>query len=121
MMWTYFVGPDELSMVEVKAVTDAFGSKGIPKGDCQSRFPHSTVTYLLLTMPCLAGYTPFRSPSGVHTLISMNGETHEKRRRLWLRGMNHQSLDEYEGIIVKRTNQLLERLEQERQIGRAHV
>ena len=48
----------------------------------------------------------------------MNGETHEKRRRLWLRGMNHQSLDEYEGIIVKRTNQLLGRLEQESREGK---
>ena len=43
----------------------------------------------------------------------MTGEDHDNRRRLWNRGMSHESLVEYETVIVKRAAQLVDRLKEE--------
>ena len=43
----------------------------------------------------------------------MTGEEHDNRRRLWNRGMSHESLVEYESVIVKRAAQLVNRLKEE--------
>ena len=35
----YDAGPNELSVVDVKAVVDVFGAGGIPKGECEYLIP----------------------------------------------------------------------------------
>lgn len=41
----------------------------------------------------------------------MNGEAHTHRRRLWNRGMSPESQREYEGMMQRRVEMLLEELE----------
>ncbi len=51
----------------------------------------------------------------------MTGEEHDNRRRLWNRGMSHDSLVEYESIIVKRAEQLVSRLKEVSHGGQSAV
>ncbi|PIL33443.1 cytochrome P450 [Ganoderma sinense ZZ0214-1] len=90
-------GPNELSIVDVRAVVDVFGAGGIPKGEY---------------------YNSRRDPSVPQTLLAMSGEDHDNRRRLWNRGMSNESLVEYEGVVVKRAGQLVDRLREESRRGK---
>ena len=47
----------------------------------------------------------------------MTGEDHDNRRRLWNRGMSHESLVEYEDLIVNHAAQLVARLQEESRRG----
>ncbi|KAF7330387.1 Cytochrome P450 [Mycena venus] len=49
-----------------------------------------------------------KDPRAPLNLVVLQGDAHANRRRLWNRGMSTESLKEYEGIIAKRGNQLLD-------------
>lgn len=59
----------------------------------------------------VADYNARQDPTAPNNLIAMRGDSHAKRRRLWNRGMNSESLKEYEQLIDRRAQQLVERLE----------
>ncbi|KAJ7206366.1 cytochrome P450 [Mycena pura] len=85
-------GPNEVSIVHVDAIKIVLGAGGFPKGQ----------------------YYHFRSdPTALPTrnLITLNGEAHANRRRIWNRGMGSESLGDYEIILARRIMQLMERLE----------
>ncbi|KAJ8502816.1 hypothetical protein ONZ45_g11411 [Pleurotus djamor] len=82
-------GPNEVSIADADAVTSVLGSQGLPKG----RY-----------------YDARQDPTAPRNLIVLRGEEHAVRRRLWNRGMSSQSLDEYEGLIAIRANELLDRI-----------
>ena len=62
-------------------------------------------------------YSSRRDPSIPQTLLAMTGEEHDNRRRLWNRGMSHESLVEYEGLIANHAGQLVARLQEESHRG----
>ncbi|KAJ7017517.1 cytochrome P450 [Mycena alexandri] len=79
-------GPNEVSIVDVDAVTSVLGAGGLPKGQY---------------------YEGRKDPNAPLNLIVLQGDGHANRRRLWNRGMSTESLKEYEEIIAKRATQLL--------------
>ncbi|KAF7322339.1 hypothetical protein HMN09_00011600 [Mycena chlorophos] len=84
------IGPDELSIVDAAAVNQVLGSGGLDKG-----------RYFL------AG----RHESTPPTIVSLTGDAHSAKRRVWNRGMSSSAIREYDIFLVKRTRQLVERLE----------
>jgi cytochrome P450 len=83
-------GPNEVSLIEQEAVPAVFGASGLPKGQY---------------------YLARKDPNAPGNLIVLSGEQHANRRRLWNRGMGSESLQDYDLIIQKRGEQLVERLE----------
>ncbi|KAF8207255.1 cytochrome P450 [Mycena galopus ATCC 62051] len=79
-------GPNEVSVVDVDAVVSVLGSGGFPKGQF---------------------YEGRQDPNAPSNLLTLNGEDHANRRRLWNRGMSTESLNDYEEVIAKRATQLL--------------
>ncbi|KAL4247923.1 Cytochrome P450 superfamily protein [Abortiporus biennis] len=84
------IGPNEVSIADVDAVTSVLGASGLPKGQY---------------------YDARRDPNAPGNLISMRGEDHANRRRLWNRGMSTESLKHYEEVIANRAQQLVEQLQ----------
>jgi cytochrome P450 len=84
------VAPNEISVADIDAVSAVLGGGGLPKG---------------------AAYIRFRVKSGPQNLVTMNGDAHAARRRLWNRAMSTKSLQEYERIIAKRGYQLVDALD----------
>ncbi|KAJ7685627.1 high nitrogen upregulated cytochrome P450 monooxygenase 2 [Mycena polygramma] len=83
-------GPNEISTIDTVAVSQILNSGGLDKGRWYEGGEH--------------GSTP---PS----IISLVGEAHTTKRRVWNRAMTSSSIRDYEPLIVKRVGQLLERLD----------
>ncbi|KAJ6632356.1 cytochrome P450 [Mycena sp. CBHHK59/15] len=84
-------GPNEISVIHVDAVKAVLGSGGFPKGQY---------------------YEPRTDPSlPTRSLLTLRGEAHANRRRIWNRGMSSESLHNYGPILAKRVGQLASRLE----------
>ncbi|KAJ7137813.1 cytochrome P450 [Mycena epipterygia] len=84
-------GPNEISVIHIDAVKGVLGTGGFPKGQY---------------------YEPRRDPTlSTRSLLTLQGEAHASRRRIWNRGMSSESLKEYESILAKRVAQLVDRLE----------
>ncbi|KAJ7446658.1 high nitrogen upregulated cytochrome P450 monooxygenase 2 [Mycena galericulata] len=83
-------GPNELSVIDAPAVNEILNFGGLPKG----RF-----------------YEMGRHSSTPPTIVSLTGDAHTTKRRVWNRALASSSLREYEPLIVKRTSQLVSRLE----------
>ncbi|KAF8205670.1 high nitrogen upregulated cytochrome P450 monooxygenase 2 [Mycena galopus ATCC 62051] len=93
-------GPNEVSIIHVDAVKAVLGTGGFQKGQCERHL--------------FSGhYEPRSDPNLPETfsLLSLRGEPHANRRRIWNRGLSSESLNEYESILAKRVAQLVERLE----------
>ncbi|KAJ7215515.1 cytochrome P450 [Mycena pura] len=84
-------GPNDVSIVHVEAIKTVLGTGGFPKGQY----------YEARTDPTLS----------TRNLLTMKGEAHANRRRIWNRGMSSESLGDYETILARRIAQLMERLE----------
>nr|GAT50709.1 predicted protein [Mycena chlorophos] len=84
------IGPDELSIVDATAVNQVLGSGGLDKGRYFSAGRHES------TPP---------------TIVGLTGDAHAAKRRGWNRGMTSSAIREYDIFLVKRTRQLVERLE----------
>ncbi|KAJ7286364.1 cytochrome P450, partial [Mycena rebaudengoi] len=83
--------PNEISVIHVDAIKSVLGSGVFPKGQF---------------------YAPRSDPSlPTRNLLTLEGEAHTNRRRIWNRGMNSESIQEYEPILTKRVAQLASRLE----------
>ncbi|KAF7363923.1 hypothetical protein MSAN_01050400 [Mycena sanguinolenta] len=84
-------GPNEVSIIHADAVKAVLGTGGFPKGQY---------------------YEPRVDPTlQTRSLLSLRGEAHANRRRIWNRGLSSESLKEYETILAKRITQLVDRLE----------
>ncbi|KAF9063010.1 hypothetical protein BDP27DRAFT_1204564, partial [Rhodocollybia butyracea] len=83
------VAPNEISTCSVESIQSVLGSHGLPKG---------------------AAYIRFKVKSGPENLVTMNGDAHAARRRLWNRAMSTEALQEYESMIVKRSLELVDAL-----------
>ncbi|KIK57400.1 hypothetical protein GYMLUDRAFT_46274 [Collybiopsis luxurians FD-317 M1] len=94
------VAPNEISVADVDSVGSVLGSGGLPKG---------------------AAYIRFRVRSGPENLVTMNGDAHAARRRLWNRAMSTQALHEYEDIIARRASELVEVLESQISVSKGVV
>ncbi|KAJ6531192.1 cytochrome P450 [Mycena capillaripes] len=82
-------GPNELSVIDAPAVSQILKFNGLEKGRYYEAGRHSS--------------TP---PS----LVSMSGEAHTARRRVWNRAMHPSALREYEPLIAKRSGQFVSHL-----------
>ncbi|KAJ7735296.1 cytochrome P450 [Mycena maculata] len=82
-------GPNELSIIDAAAVPQILNFGGLDKG----RF-----------------YETGRHSSTPPTIVSLTGEAHTGKRRVWNRAMTSAALREYEPLIVKRASQLVSRL-----------
>ncbi|KAK7680564.1 hypothetical protein QCA50_016346 [Cerrena zonata] len=85
------VGPNDLSIVDVDAVTSVLGANGLPKG----RY-----------------YDARQDPNAPSNLIILREEPHAHRRRLWNRGLTPEALREYEAIIAKRASQVISQIQE---------
>ncbi|KAF8205448.1 cytochrome P450 [Mycena galopus ATCC 62051] len=82
-------GPNELSVIDAAAACQILGHGGLDKG----RF-----------------YETGRHRSTQPSILSVTGEAHTAKRRVWNRGMTASALREYEPLAEKRTSQLISRL-----------
>ncbi|KAI0050676.1 high nitrogen upregulated cytochrome P450 monooxygenase 2 [Auriscalpium vulgare] len=82
------IGPNELSIRNASAISAILGHDGLPKGPWWSNRPHA---------PVLVGLRKH--------------EEHSRRRKAWNRAFTTTAVKGYEEIVVKRTRQLIERLE----------
>ncbi|KAF8168800.1 cytochrome P450 [Mycena galopus ATCC 62051] len=88
------VGPNVLSVVHVDAIAATLGTKpGMPKGEMY----HSL--------------QPSNEPSSLIGTLDM--AEHAEKRKSWSQGFTPAALKEYDPIIQGRTNQLVQRLEQQ--------
>ncbi|KAF7344416.1 hypothetical protein MSAN_01922800 [Mycena sanguinolenta] len=78
------IGPNELSVIDVVAVGQILGHGGLEKGRYYETGRHSS------TPP---------------NIVSLNGEAHAAKRRVWNRAMT--SVRDYEPLIGERTSQLV--------------
>ncbi|KIK52994.1 hypothetical protein GYMLUDRAFT_179526, partial [Collybiopsis luxurians FD-317 M1] len=83
------VGPNDISIVDENAIKTVLGAGGLNKGQY---------------------YEARTDPNAPGNLVTLSGEKHAMRRRLWNRGMSNESLKEYEAIITKRALQLAAQL-----------
>ncbi|KAF9020123.1 cytochrome P450 [Hymenopellis radicata] len=79
--------PNEISIIDVAAIKPVLGQ--LPKG------PFYTI----------------RAPNKFGSLLLLTGEAHTVRRKRWARGLNGQSLKEYQESLLNRTKQLTDQLE----------
>ncbi|KAJ7766762.1 cytochrome P450, partial [Mycena metata] len=86
-------GPNELSVIDGLAVRQILNSGGLDKG----RY-YDTGDY---------EYTP-------PTIVSLTGEAHTAKRRVWNRAMTSAAMREYDQLLVKRTSQLLSCLREQK-------
>ncbi|KAJ7172027.1 high nitrogen upregulated cytochrome P450 monooxygenase 2 [Mycena filopes] len=86
------IGPNELSVIDAPAVTQILSFGGLDKG----RY-YDTGEY---------EYTPA-------TIVSLTGEAHTARRRVWNRAMTSAAIREYDQLLVKRARQLVCRLDEQ--------
>ncbi|KAL5498761.1 hypothetical protein ACEPAH_2116 [Sanghuangporus vaninii] len=85
------IGPNEISVLDVSAISGILGADGMPKGPMWSG-------------RVVEGGTP--------SLISMRSvHEHAKRRKRWNRAFNSAAVKEYEPIVQKRVLQLVDELE----------
>ncbi|KAJ6554669.1 cytochrome P450 [Mycena capillaripes] len=82
-------GPNEISVIDAVAVDQIFNKGGLDKGRYYEAGRH--------------GSTP---PS----ILSLVGEAHTAKRRVWNRAMTSAAIREYEPLIAKRASQLISRL-----------
>ncbi|KIK61217.1 hypothetical protein GYMLUDRAFT_225447 [Collybiopsis luxurians FD-317 M1] len=80
-------GPNEISIIDPSAINSVLGAGGLPKGK-----------YYLARQD-------ERAPSN---LLSLSGEEHASRRKVWNRALNSDALEEYNEILVKNASQLAE-------------
>ncbi|EJF56531.1 cytochrome P450 [Dichomitus squalens LYAD-421 SS1] len=79
-------GPNELSVADIRAVTEVLGASGLSKGEW---------------------YSARQDPNAPRNLIVLTGEAHANRRRLWNRGLSTESLREYEPVLSNRVKQFM--------------
>ncbi|KAJ6468119.1 high nitrogen upregulated cytochrome P450 monooxygenase 2 [Mycena vitilis] len=83
-------GPNEISVTDAAIVSQILNSGGLDKGRDYETGRHSS--------------TP---PS----IVSLVGDAHTAKRRMWTRAMSSSSIREYEPLIARRASQLLSRLD----------
>ncbi|KAF8899918.1 cytochrome P450 [Gymnopilus junonius] len=85
------VGPNEIVIRDVNAVASILGNNGLPKGPFwDGRVPEDQI---------------------VKPLIAIRDKTeHTRRRRPWTRALSTTALKDYEDLVIKRVNQLIEAL-----------
>ncbi|KAF9075642.1 cytochrome P450 [Rhodocollybia butyracea] len=93
-------GPNEISVIDPSAVTDVLGAGGLPKGK-----------YYLARQD-------ERAPSN---LLTLTGEKHASRRRVWNRGFNADALVEYDGILAKCAVELVEGMQVDSEASKGEV
>ncbi|KAJ7286350.1 cytochrome P450 [Mycena rebaudengoi] len=87
-------GPNELSIIDPVAVSQILSLGGLDKG----RF-----------------YETGRNPQQTQpSIVSLTGDAHTAKRRVWNRAMTSASIREYEPLLVKRASQLVSRLAEQR-------
>jgi cytochrome P450 len=83
------LGPNEISVIDAAAVSQILNFGGLDKG---------------------AFYDSGRHPATPPSILSVNGEAHTAKRRVWNRAMSSAALKDYEPLLAKRTAQLISRL-----------
>lgn len=101
-----------MSIIEEEAVPLVFGASGLQKGQCActSLTRSSKYTDALLLFS-LEDYLARKDPNAPGNLIVLTGESHANRRRLWNRGMGSEAMKDYDLIIHRRAEQLVDKLE----------
>ncbi|KAJ7074048.1 high nitrogen upregulated cytochrome P450 monooxygenase 2 [Mycena amicta] len=95
------IGPNEVSIIHADAIKSVFGTSGFQKGQY---------------------YEPRADPAlATRSMLTLRGDAHANRRRIWNRGMSSESLKEFEGILEKRLVQLLARLDEFANNGKGGV
>ncbi|KAI0067778.1 cytochrome P450 [Artomyces pyxidatus] len=83
------VGPNELSIRDASAIPEVLGVGGLPKGPFWDDRPNSGPTLISRRDPV----------------------EHARRRKPWNRGFTSAAVRDYEDIVIKRSQQLVERLD----------
>ncbi|KAK7038129.1 cytochrome P450 [Favolaschia claudopus] len=79
-------GPNEVSIIHADGVKAVLGTGGFQKGNY---------------------YEPRSDPKlNTRSLLSLRGDAHANRRKIWNRGLSTESVQEYESIVAKRVSQL---------------
>ncbi|KAJ7074052.1 high nitrogen upregulated cytochrome P450 monooxygenase 2 [Mycena amicta] len=83
-------GPNELSVIDVRAVVQILSSGGLEKGRYFEGGRHAS------TPP---------------TIVSLVGDAHTAKRRVWNRGMTASAIRDYDPLLAKRARQLIDHLD----------
>nr|GAT50702.1 predicted protein [Mycena chlorophos] len=86
------VGPNEVSLIHVDAIKNVLGAGGLEKGQV---------------------YEPRVDPKhGIRSLLTTRRpDAHAVRRRVWNRALSSETLKEFEALLLKRVQQLIDRLD----------
>ncbi|KAF5334742.1 hypothetical protein D9758_016895 [Tetrapyrgos nigripes] len=90
-------GPNEVSFIDGDAVNAIYGTNGLPRG----KF-----------------YTIRTEPGSPTNLLFTTGQTHQRRRTRWNRALGTESLKNYDDIIARQTEELLDVLAQDSKDGK---
>ncbi|KAG7091774.1 hypothetical protein E1B28_008177 [Marasmius oreades] len=82
---TVRTGPNEISTIDLSAISAVLGASGLPKGQWYSV------------------RQDLRAPK---SLLSLSGDEHASRRKLWNRGLSWEALREHERDLWKRVEEL---------------
>ncbi|KAF7292063.1 hypothetical protein MIND_01232400 [Mycena indigotica] len=86
------IGPNEVSVIHADGIRAVLGSSGFPKGQY---------------------YEPWTDPTlPARNLLTLRGDAHANRRRIWNRAMSTASMKDFEAILANRITQLLGRLDE---------
>jgi len=104
------VGPNDISIVDIKAIGEVLGSSGVPKGKCKPLIKRE----LIITRGTkdVSAYVHRQDHRNPGPLICLNGDAHTSRRKIWNRGMSSESLYEYEESMSERVRELVHKLGQ---------
>ncbi len=65
---------------------------------------------LLTFLPSRSVYDARSDPHSPNNIVNLSGDEHSNRRRVWNRGFSTESLREYEDMIARRAEQLIEKI-----------
>lgn len=107
-IFTRLLGPNELSIADVDGVMKVLGANGLPKGECMLFFAlYSSCSHCFHSFPV---YDARSDPHSPNNIVNLSGDEHANRRRVWNRGFSTESLREYEDMIARRAELLIEKI-----------
>ena len=115
--WLYFLGPNELSIVNVELIPYIFGPQGLPKGPSKINLYVKTIfSYLLVSfLPVWDGRRLLTSPSNESANDSLTGvrdlRRHAQLRKPWNNAFQSAALIDYEDMLRDRAAQFITHLQ----------
>ncbi|EMD31227.1 hypothetical protein CERSUDRAFT_60323, partial [Gelatoporia subvermispora B] len=91
------IGPNEVSIRDPSVIPGVLGTTGFPRSDCTS-------------------YSACSLHPPIQPLLNISGEEHTAKRRWWNRGFTSAALKEYEPIVARHVEKLVDSLSRDEEV-----